>query len=170
MLCWKSCDFHGFCWEFCYYLNCYSSQLICCFTEFENCFFFFFGLHYSWCRFLWVHLTSWQYNSVCFAEFTNHLAIISSNILLAPPAFVFSFVRYYVTLFVCSVTIALKSVLEFTPAHASWCPLVALLLFTPVSLDVGVSVIFKYLRHFDSPLRRLLVLLHPCVSDDSHPV
>lgn len=162
-MCQKSCGFHGFCWEFCYYLNCYSSQRNAPFHWIQSFFFFFFHFHYSWYGFLSVHLASWQYNPVCFTEFTNYLAILSSSILLAPPAFVLFFCRRIYNI-ACvlyeSVIAAWKSV----GIQASTCVLASVDGFfslTSIVLEFDMSAIFKCLGYFDSPVRRLLVLGHP---------
>lgn len=136
-------------------------NVICCFTKFNN-FLFFFYFRYSWYGYLSVPLTSWQYNSMCFVKFTNYLAILSSNILLALFAFMLFFCKRIYNI-VCvlydSVITALKFLSESSPAHVSWCQLIFFL--TPIFLEFGMSAIFKCLGHFDSPVRRLLVLGHP---------
>lgn len=88
---------------------------------------------------------------MCFAKFTNYLAILSSNILLVPPAFVLPFAREYIILFVCSMITALKSLSESRPAHVSWRQLMAFFLLTPIFWEFGMSAIFKCLGHFDRP-------------------
>lgn len=134
----KSCGLRDFCREFSCYLNCHSSWSAAAFHGIrkgkKN--FLFFHFHYFWCRSLWVHLTSWQYNLMCFAKFTisHYLLLIFFWSLLLPGC---SFERGYVILSVRSRAIAFKYGPELV-SQCVWCQLTPLSLLMPVFLDLDM--------------------------------
>lgn len=79
-----------------------------------------------------------------FAEFTNYLAIISSNILLAPSAFVLFFCKR-----ICNVVCVFfdHCFKVFVRVHSNTCVLVSVNSFSPLTyifLDFDVFVVFFF--------------------------